>query len=264
MNKTLFLFIDESGNYDPKNKQSDLYILCGCSIPEYQREELKILADQIKFKFWGRTDIVFHSWDIGKNLGDFGIFKDDPKLKNEFVKDLFVFLKESPLILFFIIIDKKIARKKGWNQYKVIKETAHRLIYHFLALLFCYSNVSGKIIIESATAEKDKYYLDAFSYFLSPGFTELNVNYKEVRKVLTSLSFVTKDNFDIEEQIADLFAYGAKCKIDKIKDAKSIKAGSYEDTILSILEQKLIKRPIRAKERKMKFYEKIEPFCILP
>jgi len=264
MNKNLLLFIDESGNYDPNNKQSDLYILCGCSIPEYGREELKILADQIKFKYWGKTDIVFHSRDIGKDLGDFKIFKNKPDFKNEFLKDLFVFLKKSRIILFFIIIDKKLARKKGWNQYKVIKVTAHRLIYHFLALLFCYGNSSGKIIIESATAEKDKYYLDAFSYFLSPGFTELNVDYTEVRKVLTSLSFVTKDNFDIEEQIADLFAYGAKCKIDKMKDKKLIKLGSYEDRIISILEQKLIKKPIKAKERKMKFYEKIEPFCVLP
>jgi len=264
MTKTLFLFIDESGNSDPKNKQSNLYILCGCAIPEYKREQIEIWADQIKFKYWGRTNIVFHSRDIGSNRADFAIFKDKPRLKDEFLKDLFIFLRRTPVIVLAIVIDKNLARKKGWNKIKVIKETSHRLIYHFIAFLFSNPRLKGKVIIESATAEKDRYFLNAFSYFLSPGFVELNVDFKEIRKNLTSISFVTKDNLDIEEQIADLLAYGARCKFEKEKDKKVPKAGSYEEKIITILEQKLFIRPTKAKERKMKFYEKIEPFCILP
>ena len=79
--KEYFLFIDESGSPDPKNRQSDIYIFCGCSIPKYKREELKIWADRIKFKYWGKTNIVFHSREIGRNEGDFSIFKKNPTLK---------------------------------------------------------------------------------------------------------------------------------------------------------------------------------------
>lgn len=258
------LFIDESGNSDPNNKFSNPYILCGCAVPEHEREEIKALADQIKFKYWGKTNIVFHSREIARNEGNFSIFKDKPDLRNFFLNDLFIFLKRISLIVFIIIVDKDLARKRGWNQNKIVKETTNHLIYHFIAFLLSSLGLKGKIIIESATAQKDAYFLRAFAYFLSPGFTELSVNYKEVRQSLTSLSFVTKDNLDIEEQIADLLAYGAKCKFNKEENGNKFLKGSYEDKIINILENKLFVKPIRAKARKMKFYEKIDSFCLLP
>jgi hypothetical protein len=264
MNKTYLLFIDESGNYDPANRQSKVYILCGCSIPEKRREEVKILADQIKFKYWGKTDIVFHSRDLGRNAGDFEIFKQNPNLKRDFLKDLCYFLKAIPVTILLILVNKELARKRGWNKIKVVKETNHWLIYHFIALLFSQTNTKGKIVVESATAEKDKYLLDAFAYFLSPGFTEFKVDFCQVRKVLTSLSFVTKNNLDIEEQIADLFAYGARCKFEQEQLKKVFKDGCYEAMIINILKKKLFQIPLKAKDRKMKFYKKIRAFCTLP
>lgn len=263
MEKTLDLFIDELGNSDPGSSQSEIYVLCGCAFPEDSREIIKNLADQIKFKYWNKTDIIFHSRDIGKNLGDFIIFKDEIKKEN-FTKDLFGFLNKIPVTVLAIVVDKKTAKKYGWNQNKIIKETSYKLILHFLALLYSREKRRGKIIIESATSEKDVYYLKAFSYFLSPGFKELNENYKINRKTLTSISFVTKDNLDIEEQITDLFSYAAKCKFDA--KYKNIKFGvkSYEYRILKLLEQKLFKANVYAGDHKKKFYERIVPFCIMP
>ena len=75
---------------------------------------------------------------------------------------------------------------------------------------------------------------------------------------------VTKENSDIEEQIADLFAYAAKCKYKRVFKKSVYKTGSYEDRIVKILDQKLFKLPSGAKDRKMKFYKTIEPFCIVP
>ena len=258
------LFIDESGNSDPNNKFSNPYILCGCAVLEHERKEIKILADQIKFKYWGKTNIVFHSREIARNEGNFSIFKDKPDLKEEFLGDLFTFLKRISSIVFVIIVDKDLARKKGWNQNKIVKETTNHLIYHFIAFLLSKSELKGKIVIESATAQKDAYFLRAFSYFLSPGFIELSVTYEEIRKILTSLSFVTKDNLDIEEQIADLLAYGAKCKFNKEKNDIKFLKGSYEEEIINILKNKLFVKPTKAKAGKMKFYEKIDSFCLLP
>ena len=46
----------------------------------------------------------------------------------------------------------------------------------------------------------------------------LDKNYREkIKEKLTALSFVTKRNFDIEEQIADLFTYAARSKFKKDK-----------------------------------------------
>ncbi len=69
------LFIDELGNPDPKVTREEHYIICGCSMPDEQRDKAKVLADQIKFKYWGRTNIVFHSREVGKNEGSFAILR---------------------------------------------------------------------------------------------------------------------------------------------------------------------------------------------
>ena len=92
--KTLSLFIDESGDVNPKVSRSEVYILAGCMTDEYSRERLKIEADQIKFKLWSRTDIIFHSREVGRKEGDFKILKD-PKMYKEFKKDLFNFLNKN-------------------------------------------------------------------------------------------------------------------------------------------------------------------------
>jgi len=69
--KNYNLFIDELGNANPLNTSSPVYILCGIIVSGQNREKLKIHADQIKFKYWGNTNIVFHSREIGRSEGDF-------------------------------------------------------------------------------------------------------------------------------------------------------------------------------------------------
>src|SRR3989344_5536203 len=101
------LFIDESGHSNPLSQQSEVYVLCGCVIENQDRQDLKIRADQIKFKYWGKTDIVFHSRELGKNLNNFEIFGKNSKIKVEFHNNLFSFLKNSNYSLFIIVIDKK-------------------------------------------------------------------------------------------------------------------------------------------------------------
>ncbi|OGK30232.1 hypothetical protein A3F29_03640 [Candidatus Roizmanbacteria bacterium RIFCSPHIGHO2_12_FULL_33_9] len=89
--KLLNLFVDESGSDNPKKGPSKCYIVCGCLVSDYKRNDLKIRADQIKFKYWGRTDIIFHSREIGRKEGDFSILKEK-KIYQDFQNDLFNFL----------------------------------------------------------------------------------------------------------------------------------------------------------------------------
>ena len=246
------LFIDESGTSDLIHKESDFYILCGCVINIQNRENIKISADQIKFKYWRKTNIIFHSKEIERNEGDYSIFKGKKSLKKEFIKDLFSFLQRCSVNLMMIIVDKKLAKKRGWNQIKVVKETSRSLIFHFIIFLLSNTNYRGSIIIESARSWKDAYYLKDFDYFLSPiSSKKNNFNHQEVRSALTSLSFVTKHNHDIEEQIADLFAYAGKCKYQKENLRKKFQSDSYENKLINILDKKIMKfiEPKSLKER---------------
>jgi hypothetical protein len=255
------LFIDESGTANPKDSKSEVYILSGCSVNKTECSNIKTWADQIKFKYWGRTDIVFHSREINRHEGDFSIFKDKDKYI-QFMFDLNMFLLSSKFKMLFIIIDKEQARHVGWNDIKIYKDTTVYLVKNFLLTLLT-SDSCGEMIIESASAEKDKYLLDAFSYFLGAGIPQLKVDRRVIQDTISSVSFVTKKNNDIEEQIADLFGYAAKLSYFRQKKI-SFKEGDYEKMILNLLQKKTFKIPKDAGPQKAKFFNEINPFLILP
>jgi hypothetical protein len=258
------LYIDELGTADPKDGLSDVYILCGCAIPEFKRDNLKIKADQIKYKYWGKTDFPFHSREIGRNEGVFSIFDKDVSLKKQFNNELVNFLSKTPGIIFSVVIDKKVASEKDWDSVQVVKSTAYFLIQNFISIILSSPKSRGKIIIESGSADKDKYYLDAFSYFLSPKATEFGVSYKDVQKQVTSISFVSKHNLDIEEQLADLFAYGVKCKYDRDVRGKTFTKNSYEDRLIKIVDTKAFKKPTKVDKNRLSLLSNIESFLMLP
>jgi hypothetical protein len=98
----LNLFIDELGTASFNEAYSKHYIVTGCFVNEFNRNELKIRADQIKFKYWGRTNIVFRSRDIGRKIGDFKIFQEEKLFKNFRKICLNFFLKEITVYLLFV------------------------------------------------------------------------------------------------------------------------------------------------------------------
>lgn len=106
----LSLFIDELGSAERNESFSKHYILVGCLANKTSREMLKIKADQIKFKYWGKTDIVFHSREIGRKINDFKIF-NDKVLFHGFQKTFF-FLSSGGFQLFVVVLDKNKAIKK--------------------------------------------------------------------------------------------------------------------------------------------------------
>ena len=119
------------------------------------------------------------------------------------------------------------------------------------------------MVIESASAEKDKYLLDAFAYFLGAGISQPKIDQKTIQDTISSVSFVTKKNNDIEEQIADLFGYAAKLSYFKQKKV-AFKDGTYEKMILNLLQKKMFKVPKDAGPQKAKFFNEVNPFLVLP
>lgn len=258
--KCLNLFIDESGSANPKTKNSSCYILCGCMINEESRNHLKIKADQIKFKYWSNTNIVFHSREIDRKEGVFKILNNTDIWKN-FQKDLFKFLSEGGYRIFIVIIDKNKATKDNWNEIKVYNESADLMVKNFVLSLLAAKHEKGRLVVESATSQKDFIYLKTAGHYLSNGVKELKIPFSDVQNVLTEISFVTKKNHDIEEQIADLISYSAKLKFLKKRPSE---LNDYDKRILEILENKLFFiHPNTGKEKK-KYHSKIENFKILP
>ena|SRR3990167_2168038 len=258
--RNLCLFLDESGIANPKVTNSEAYILAGCMVEDYARERLKKEADQIKFKYWSRTNIVFHSKEIGRKEGVFKIFKDR-KTFDAFQQDLFNFLSNNSFQMFFVLIDKQEALKQNWNDKKVYTETSVIMVKNFILSLLAQDNVKGRLVVESASAEKDFYFHKAAGYFLSNGIPQLSVSFSQVQDVLTEISFVTKKNHDIEEQISDLLAYAAKLRFKK---RKATAMNNYEKGITKILNSKIFKMNPNTGARKKKYQSQIDSFKVIP
>ena len=256
----LELFIDELGvpTIDP------LYVVTSASIKETDKTKVRILADQIKFKYWGRTDIVFHSREIGHCLNDFRMFKNDEDLKKAFHKDLYLLLGTAPIMLMSVVIDREKAQKKGWIQRnKYITESAQLIFRNFAMILYCKSKTRGKIIIEVDSA-KEKSYLESFSKLLGQGVPRTKIKSKDIRDIITSISFVTKKNYDIETQLMDLFSYAIRCKYLEDSGKENYSTETYERNIIDILEKKLYRVPPNASVQKKRILNKVKSFAILP
>ena len=257
--KNINLFIDELGSASPKSIVSNIYLLSGIMISRESQEDLKIKANQIKFKYFDNTDIVFHSRDIGRKQGEF-IKLQDTGINNNFQKDIIKFLNTGSFRLFSILIDKQKI-PKNWSEITIYKKTSDVIIKNFILALLAQKNCHGRLIVESATSEKDFYYHKAANYYLSNGFTGLGINYLDVQNVLTEISFVTKKNNDIEEQVADLLAYGLKLKY---QNSKKQNLGWYEENLIKVIENKLFTVNPYTGQKKKRFYSQIQSYKVLP
>ncbi len=263
--KTSHLYIDELGSSNPSSPSHRYFVMCACVISDGLRENARNYANQIKFKYWGNSphyyDIVFHSVDVGRKSGVFSIFNNDPAKFDEFTADLFKLLKAGGLTVFVNVTDLEDARSRNWITDTVLRKSSDHIVSSFTRyLLGC--GGKGKITIESATDMQNTFFLKAFSHYLSPRSIP-NVNFRIVQEALTSISFVTKNNHDVEEQIADLFAYAAKCKYEREEKGEVFADESYEAKIIKILENRLFAIPGNASPAKIALYSGIESFKIL-
>lgn len=166
---TYYMFIDESGTSSPAHFPTFPYTLTGIVVEESKQEELKQLFDDIKMKYWGNTDIVLHSEDIGKNINDCVIFRNNSVLKNEFIENLLQAIHVAPVLSFHALVDKT-KLNATWKETTIIRKTARSVFFNFLTYLLTRPEGSkGKLIIEASTVFKDAEYLSAFAFFLSPG-----------------------------------------------------------------------------------------------
>ena len=127
--------------------------------------------------------------------------------------------------------------------------------------MLAHKNARGRIVVESATSKKDFLYHKATAHYLANGIYKPVTAYSEIQEVLTEISFVTKRNHDIEEQIADLMAYGARLKF---QNKKTDVMSDYEKELVSIMDYKLFKVDPTTGPDKKKYLSEIVGFNVIP
>ncbi|MDO8659260.1 MAG: DUF3800 domain-containing protein [Candidatus Parcubacteria bacterium] len=196
------LSIDESGkaSYDHK---SELFVLSGIVIPEKFKPKLDKLTRKLKKKYFKNEEIVFHSRDMYRKKGPFAMLKDN-KIEKSFWSEYIVIVEVPEISVMFIIVDKKKAKQKGWNQKAILKRAYLKILEEF-ANKQLKPGVNGKIIVESDPSQ-DFYLIEAHNRIQGMGTSDGTMSASEYRQKITSLSLVNKANLDIDIQMADTLA----------------------------------------------------------
>lgn len=237
MKQDFKLYLDENGvsnlNHHDKN-----FTLCGVIVKKYQSDEMRIVADQIKFKYWNRTDIIFHSQEMHAKTGDFSIL-NDPNVRKNFHRDIINFLNMPFYRCIVVSVDKEKAKTQGWDSGKILDEANDKVIEMFLKFLVRQKTASrGRIVLESSSTQDIAFY-KRYAYYLSHGYPLLGLSHDDIKETLTSISFVSKRNHDIEAQIADLLAYPATQKFLQQEGIASIVAGSQLEKMCNTMSSKI-------------------------
>jgi hypothetical protein len=162
------------------------------------------------------------------------------------------------------VVDNSKARSEGWIQKnKLVKETSQIIFNNFAMITYCKSKTKGKIVIE-LDEDKEKSYFKSFKTLLGCGVPNTVIKSSDIRDMITSISFVTKKNDDIETQLMDLFSYAVKCKYLQEIEKKNFPRDSYENDIIDILNRKLYEVPYNTSTLKKRILNKVNPFVILP
>lgn len=237
------MFIDESGK-EHQSHYSKYYILLGCIIEADEQQKLSIRADQIKYRYFKNTNVVLHGKDIANNSNEFVVFSSNDKLKDEFLTEITQLIHSSPIKVTCCIVDKKRAYSIGWKHTAIIQNTADAILRDFLNFVYSYrqSRNQGIIIYEASGFEKDAEYLKAFNKVLTPGFEQRNPEFSDIRDHLTSVTFATKLNKDIECELADFLSYAAYKKYQLDHNQLQITKKSHDFKMIKTLEAKLLKQ----------------------
>lgn len=254
------LFTDESGknllkHVDPANP---FYCVSGALIHDTSALFLQRRADQIKFKYWGRTDITFHAVDLRHRKNDFAIFQKNPSLLNNFCEDFLTLVRDSNFKVLWVCVDKQDYISKNppianalLNDYRkdilVYQRNLNEKVFAELWQIYlCYlstkANSTGTIVVEASDKTQDVDILNSYNKIMSSGVSNLNLKVQDVRNKLTSISFVTKQNWDPGTELADFASYFLTLDHRVNKGLKSNGITAFDTDLIAILKSKTFKK----------------------
>lgn len=214
MNKTLFLFIDESGHHGLRKIQQEfpIFLLCGCVFnKEYYQTKFIKLIEEIKVKHFNNKNIVLHSRDIRKWQSNFKCL-GDPNKRKSFYEDIETIFKKSD----FKIISSAIKKNELIQHYGPKADNPYSVSLAFILerAIFLSDNLgynSINIFAESRGKKEDERLSSQFQLIISNG--TFYVKPDKFKKKVKDFLFSKKEENTIGIQIADLIAYPIATKV---------------------------------------------------
>jgi len=253
------IFIDESGMANPlMYKTSPYFTICGIVMNQEHRDKLKREFTKLKIKHF-KKDIIIHTKEMR------GILNTDKKLE-EFSKNLKTILNDTPFFLLYSVVNNEKANRFSWNNKASYKKGYRELIGNLIKFLIAKKSI-GHIYAEASSVFQDIILYENLFHYLSNGINTLSINPEDVKKHLTSVTFVTKTNNDAEEQIADLFSCIPRIKLEIDSGKRTPESlDSLEVILLSSMEKHLFKLGTltNISANKKRLYKEISSFSVIP
>ncbi|WP_439554995.1 DUF3800 domain-containing protein [Dyadobacter sp.] len=203
------LYMDESGDHglDRIDPGFPVFVLCGVLFYEDGYQKMRDHLNQIKIKFWGTKEVIFHSRDIRKCQKEFQILLD-LNIKAAFYTELNACISAHP----FKIIAAAIDKTKYIQRYGRIADDPYEISLSFIIertifLLddFKHKSKSIRIIIEKRGEKEDKKLASYFEKVKARGTGF--IGRERIQEYDLKIEFRDKKDNINGLQVADLIPY---------------------------------------------------------
>ena len=202
-----YLFLDESGDPSLKSINHDypIFALLGILISKSDYETLNQVFDKMKLKYFGSTEVVFHSRDIRKCDGVFAkLF--DLNTKKHFYYDLDKVMHETN----YKIIASAIKKEEHLELFGKLADDPYEIGLSFLLERVVYEldemNATAEVIIESRGDKEDSNLAGKYNQMVTRGSKRVDGKHFMLR-LGSKVDFHRKEENDNGLQMADLCAY---------------------------------------------------------
>jgi len=253
-----YIFVDETGKADFTH-ESEYFCLSAIVINDNNRKRLRLAMDELKLKYFGAKGYVLHGSELKRAL------KFRHKSELDFVKDLRKIVLPIGFFALCTITDKLQAKKGNWIK-ETILEKSYSMILSNLIKFVMAKDYRGQIIAEASAHEQDLYLYRNFFKFMGNGIHRLSISSKDVKRHVTAVTYVTKQNEDCETQLVDLLAGVIPIKYKLMRGKmKEVEISEYDRELLKILENKLfVANTVVSEKRKKELYEAISSYKKFP
>lgn len=204
---TYYLFLDESGDHGLANinPHFPVFVLSGVLFECSAYETCRIAINEIKNKYWGNKEVIFHSSDIRKCQKEFQILFD-LGIKKGFFDDITDIIVNQN----YVIIADGIQKEQYIKKYGKLSNV-YELCLSFIierAVFFLDDIPGGKnlyIVIEERGKKENKQLQEHFDKVIARGTGF--VNSERLRALNLKIEFRAKKKNINGLQLADLIAY---------------------------------------------------------
>jgi hypothetical protein len=166
-----FLFIDETGeaNINRPDTRFDIFALCGVLFREDHYSAFELVFKEIKRKYWGDGDVVFHSYHMRNKLDAFKIFQD-PSVLSAFYEDIGRIFTTANYTVFSCIVNKQKYKREYPDKNQAYEDALMYMCERGVRMVQSYS-ADGRLhlCLEKRDSGKDRYLKKYYSDFIRYG-----------------------------------------------------------------------------------------------